>query len=63
MNFPVCEEELKEYSLFGKIESERRISDLSSSAKVLRRTLELDLPKTDGICFEEYLSEINEEIK
>ena len=29
-------------------------------AKVLRRTLELDLPKTDGICFEEYLSEINE---
>lgn len=31
-------------------------------AKVLRRALELDLPKTDGICFEEYLSEINEEI-
>ena len=29
-------------------------------AKVLRRTLELDLPGTDGICFEEYLSEINE---
>lgn len=28
-------------------------------AKVLRRTLELDLPSTDGICFEEYLSEIN----
>ncbi len=28
-------------------------------AKVLRRTLELDLPGTDGICFEEYLSEIN----
>ena len=27
-------------------------------AKVLRRTLELDLPKTDGICFEEYLTEI-----
>lgn len=29
-------------------------------AKVLRRTIELDLPKTDGICFEEFLSEINE---
>ena len=28
-------------------------------AKVLRRTLELDLPGTDGICFEEFLSEIN----
>lgn len=27
-------------------------------AKVLRRTLELDLPKTDGICFEEYLKEL-----
>lgn len=27
-------------------------------AKVLRRTVELDLPKTDGICFEEFLSEI-----
>ncbi len=27
-------------------------------AKTLRRTLELDLPKTDGICFEEFLSEI-----
>ena len=27
-------------------------------AKVLRRALELDLPKTDGICFEEFLSEI-----
>lgn len=27
-------------------------------AKVLYRTLELDLPKTDGICFEEYLSEL-----
>ena len=27
-------------------------------AKVLRRSLELDLPKTDGICFEEYLTEI-----
>ena len=27
-------------------------------AKVLRRTIELDLPKTDGICFEEYLTEI-----
>ncbi|MBQ8393419.1 MAG: pyridoxamine kinase [Clostridia bacterium] len=29
-------------------------------AKALRRTLELDLPKTDGICFEEFLFEINE---
>lgn len=27
-------------------------------AKVLRRTMELDLPKTDGICFEEYLTEL-----
>ena len=27
-------------------------------AKVLRRTVELDLPKTDGICFEEFLTEI-----
>lgn len=27
-------------------------------AKVLRRTVELNLPETDGICFEEFLSEI-----
>ncbi len=27
-------------------------------AKVLRRTVELDLPNTDGICFEEFLTEI-----
>ncbi len=27
-------------------------------AKVLRRTVELDLPKTDGICFEEFLCEL-----
>lgn len=27
-------------------------------AKVLKRTLELDLPKTDGVCFEEFLCEI-----
>lgn len=27
-------------------------------AKVLRRTVELDLPETDGICFEEFLTEI-----
>lgn len=27
-------------------------------AKVLRRALELDLPKTDGLCFEEFLSEV-----
>ena len=26
--------------------------------KVLRRAIELDLPKTDGICFEEFLTEI-----
>ena len=26
--------------------------------KVLRRTVELDIPKADGICFEEFLSEI-----
>ena len=30
-------------------------------AKVMRRTLELDLPKTDGICFEEFLLDIYEE--
>ncbi len=29
-------------------------------AKVLRRTVELELPKTDGICFEEFLCEIGE---
>lgn len=29
-------------------------------AKVLRHTTELDLPRTDGICFEEYLAEIEE---
>ena len=29
-------------------------------ARVLRRTVELDIPKTDGICFEEFLAEINE---
>ena len=28
-------------------------------AKVLRRTVELDLPKTDGLCFEEFLTEID----
>lgn len=27
-------------------------------AKVLRKTIELDIPKTDGICFEECLTEI-----
>lgn len=27
-------------------------------AKVLRRTVEMNLPKTDGICFEEFLTEI-----
>ncbi len=29
-------------------------------ARVLRRTMELDLPKTDGICFEEFLTEIGD---
>ena len=38
MNFPVWEEELKVYILFGKIESESLMRDLSSSAKVLLRT-------------------------
>lgn len=38
------------------ITSVRHASDFI--AKVLRRTVELDLPKTDGICFEEFLSEI-----
>lgn len=28
-------------------------------AKVLRRTVEMDLPKTDGLCFEEFLVEVN----
>ncbi len=28
-------------------------------AKVLRRAVELDLPKTDGLCFEEFLKEID----
>lgn len=30
-------------------------------AKVLYRTIELDLPQTDGLCFEEYLTEIRGE--
>lgn len=37
-------------------ESVRRAS--AFIAKVLRRALELDLPKTDGICFEEFLQEL-----
>ena len=40
----------------GFVDSVRHAS--SFIAKVLRRTVELDLPKTDGICFEEYLKEI-----
>ena len=40
-------------------ESVRRAS--SFIAKVLRRTVELDLPKTDGICFEEFLCELGKE--
>ncbi len=31
-------------------------------AKVLRRAVELDIPKTDGICFEEFLCEISKEV-
>ena len=27
-------------------------------AKCLHRTLELDIPKADGICFEEFLKEL-----
>lgn len=38
------------------VESVRHAS--SFIAKVLRRTVELDIPKTDGICFEEYLQEL-----
>ncbi len=38
------------------IDSVRHAS--SFIAKVLRRTMELELPKTDGICFEEFLSEL-----
>ena len=38
------------------IDSVRHAS--SFIAKVLRRAVELDLPKTDGICFEEFLTEI-----
>ena len=29
-------------------------------AKVLARAVELEIPPTDGICFEEFLSEIKE---
>ena len=32
-------------------------------AKVLRRTVELDIPVTDGICFEEFLTEIKEGVQ
>lgn len=38
------------------VESVRHAS--SFIAKVLRRTNELNLPKTDGICFEEFLTEL-----
>ncbi len=31
-------------------------------AKTLRRTIELDIPKTDGICFEEFLYELGEDV-
>ncbi len=40
----------------GLAESVRHAS--SFIAKVLRRTVELDLAKTDGICFEEFLTEL-----
>lgn len=39
--------------------SVRRAS--SFIAKTLRRTVELEIPKTDGICFEEFLWELGEE--
>ncbi len=32
-------------------------------AKVLRRSVELEIPTTDGICFEEFLCEISEGVK
>lgn len=32
-------------------------------AKVLRRAVELDIPKTDGICFEEFLEEIGKDVR
>ncbi len=38
------------------VDSVRHASDFI--ARVLRRTAELDLPKTDGICFEEFLTEL-----
>lgn len=38
-------------------ESVRRAS--SFIAKTLRRTIELEIPKTDGICFEEFLCELD----
>lgn len=38
------------------IDSVRHAS--SFIGRVLRRTMEMDLPKTDGICFEEFLTEI-----
>ena len=40
----------------GIVDSVRHASDFIS--KVLKRTLELDIPKTDGVCFEEFLKEI-----
>lgn len=45
-------------AVLGKnlVESVRHAS--SFIAKVLRRTVELDLPKTDGLCFEEFLTEL-----
>ena len=45
-------------AVLGKpfVESVRHAS--SFIAKVLRRTVELDLPKTDGLCFEEFLTEV-----
>lgn len=32
-------------------------------SKVLSRSVELDIPKTDGVCFEEFLSEIGKDVQ
>lgn len=45
-------------SVNGKTLSEAVKHASAFIAKVLRRTIELDIPKTDGICFEEFLTEI-----
>lgn len=45
-------------AVLGKPFEESVMHASSFIAKVLRRTVELDLPKTDGICFEEFLTEL-----